>query len=269
MAVGTKWIGKGVGALLGWLAAGPIGAALGALLGHQFDAQQFAAADGAGAAALGQRLFRASFSVMGCLAKADGRVSEAEIAAARAVMAELQLTEAQVQQAIACFGEGKQPQFDLDAELDALARACRGRPDLTRIFLEMQMRAAIAGNDLDGPVRALLQRAAQALAIAPYELAHIEAVLRIPRGGFGARGARAAHGARRGADLSAAYRVLDLAPEASDGEIVKAYRRQLNRHHPDKLKARGLPESMMAHAKQRTQQIIEAYELIRERRGMT
>jgi len=26
---------------------------------------------------------------------------------------------------------------------------------------------------------------------------------------------------------------------------------------------------MMAHAKQRTQQIIEAYELIRERRGMT
>jgi len=30
-----------------------------------------------------------------------------------------------------------------------------------------------------------------------------------------------------------------------------------------------LPESMMAHAKQRTQQIIEAYELIRERRGMS
>jgi len=30
-----------------------------------------------------------------------------------------------------------------------------------------------------------------------------------------------------------------------------------------------LPESMMVHAKQRTQQIIEAYELIRERRGMT
>jgi DnaJ like chaperone protein len=43
----------------------------------------------------------------------------------------------------------------------------------------------------------------------------------------------------------------------------------LSRHHPDKLKANGLPESMLGHAKQRTQQIIEAYELIRARRGMS
>jgi DnaJ like chaperone protein len=58
-------------------------------------------------------------------------------------------------------------------------------------------------------------------------------------------------------------------PGASDEEIVKSYRRQLSRHHPDKLKANGLPESMLSHAKQRTQQIIEAYELIRVRRGMS
>ena len=62
--------------------------------------------------------------------------------------------------------------------------------------------------------------------------------------------------------------MLESSPGASDDEIVKAYRRQLQRHHPDKLKANGLPESMMAHAKQRTQQIIEAWELIRERRGI-
>ena len=49
---------------------------------------------------------------------------------------------------------------------------------------------------------------------------------------------------------------------------MKAYRRQLSRHHPDKLKANGLPESMIEHAKQRTQLIIEAYELICERRGL-
>ena len=49
---------------------------------------------------------------------------------------------------------------------------------------------------------------------------------------------------------------------------MKAYRRQLSRHHPDKLKANGLPDSMIEHAKQRTQLIIEAYELISERRGI-
>jgi DnaJ like chaperone protein len=62
--------------------------------------------------------------------------------------------------------------------------------------------------------------------------------------------------------------VLETAPSASDEAVVKAYRRQLSRHHPDKLKANGLPDSMIEHAKERTQQIIEAYELIRVRRGL-
>ena len=56
--------------------------------------------------------------------------------------------------------------------------------------------------------------------------------------------------------------------QASDADVAKAYRRALNRHHPDKLKANGLPDSMVEHAKQRTQQIIEAWELIRARRGI-
>ena len=129
------------------------------------------------------------------------------------------------------------------------------------------MRAALAGNNLEGPVRLLLARVAAALGISAFELgAH--------RGG-------AAHPARHlprrrlpaphptgTAQLEGAYRVLESTPAASDEEVVKAYRRQLQRHHPDKLKANGLPESMIEHAKQRTQQIIEAYELIRARRGL-
>jgi DnaJ like chaperone protein len=42
----------------------------------------------------------------------------------------------------------------------------------------------------------------------------------------------------------------------------------LSRHHPDKLKSNGLPESMLEHAQQRTQQIIEAWNIIREARGI-
>jgi DnaJ like chaperone protein len=42
----------------------------------------------------------------------------------------------------------------------------------------------------------------------------------------------------------------------------------LSRNHPDKLKANGLPDSMIEHAKQRTQQIIEAYEVIKVKRGL-
>ena len=266
-----KWIGKVAGALLGALTLGPIGAALGVLLGHQFDEDGPAAFSGTAEelSAIGDRFFRATFRVMGYLAKADGRVSEQEIAAARAVMNELRLNATQVQEAIACFTAGKSPGFDFAQEIAALRRACQGRRDLVRVFLELQLRAALAGNNLEGPARPLVGWMANALGISGLEYAHIEAVARIQRGGFRAAGG-AAPGAGRAArgSLDEAYRVLETSAAASDAEIVKAYRRQLHRHHPDKLKANGLPESMLAHAKQRTQQIIEAYELIRERRGM-
>jgi DnaJ like chaperone protein len=266
-----KWIGKLAGGLLGALTLGPIGAALGVLLGHQFDEnsaepEPLAAED---LAAIGERFFRATFRVMGYLAKADGRVSESEISAARAVMAELRLDEPKVREAIACFTAGKQPGFDVGAELTALRSACRGRPDLLRVFLEIQIRAALAGNNLEGPVRPLLARVGAALGISGLEMAHVEAVLRIQRGAFHAASGGASAPAASARALEEAYRVLETTASATDEQVVKAYRRQLSRHHPDKLKAHGLPETMMAHAKQRTQQIIEAYELIRTRRGMS
>jgi DnaJ like chaperone protein len=41
----------------------------------------------------------------------------------------------------------------------------------------------------------------------------------------------------------------------------------MNEHHPDKLASRGLPENMMKLAKEKTQQIRAAYDMIREARG--
>ena len=163
-----KWIGKVTGGLLGGLALGPIGAALGVLLGHQFDEMNTEEEEPPASeqlAAIGARFFRASFEVMGYLAKADGRVSEREITAARAVMDELRLTAAQVREAIACFTAGKQPDYDYAAELAQLGHICRGRPELARVFLEIQVRAALAGNDLEGPVRPLIGRLAAALGV--------------------------------------------------------------------------------------------------------
>ena len=262
-----RYTGKIAGGLLGFvLGFGPVGAVLGALIGHQFDAhaeQRGAGARTAHAAAVGERFFRATFRVMGFLAKADGRVSEQEIAAARAVMMQLRLTPAQVHSAIEHFTAGKRPGFDLDGELAELNRVCLGRAHLKRVFIELEIRAALAGNNLDGPVRPLLGRIAERLGVSSFEFAQIEAALRIHARGFGPQTAGDAAG-----DLERAYRVLGVNAADGDREITKAYRRQLSRHHPDKLKANGLPDSMIEHAKQRTQQIIEAYELIRERRGM-
>ena len=154
--------------------------------------------------------------------------------------------------------------FDPGAELAALAAACRGRPALLRTFLEIQVRAALGGNNLEGPARQLLGHMASRLGVSMVELAQIEAVLRIRTGTF-----RQQTTYNTGSEqLQQAYSVLECSPATNDRDLVKAYRRQLSRNHPDKLKANGLPESMIEHAKQRTQQIIEAYELIKERRGI-
>jgi DnaJ like chaperone protein len=257
-----RWTGKVVGGILGMVALGPFGALLGVLLGHQLDDAAEAPAP-TSPTAIGEQFFRITFRVMGYLAKSDGRVSEREIAAAREVMRELHLDPAQERIAIECFTAGKHPGFDLDQDLALLRQACAGRPDLMHFFLEIEVRAAIAGNDLEGPVSALLVRVASQLGISRFELAHIEAALRIRRDRVARAPVR-----DRAQQLAEAYRVLESQAGAADEDVVKAYRRQLSRHHPDKLKANGLPDSMIEHAKERTQQIIEAYELIRAQRGL-
>ena len=281
-----KWTGKVVGGILGAMTLGPIGVAVGVVLGHQFDEYSGATPgpdprlnSSENLTEIGERFFRATFRIMGYLAKADGRVSEREIAAARGVMSDLRLNSQQVQSAIDYFTVGKQGNFDPATELGGLRHACQGRPELLRVFLEIQVRAALAGNNMEGPVRDLLTRVAGRLGVAPLELAQIETVLRIRTGSFHqSRGPGMGNGAGNGAtgprsfggaeQLDQAYKVLETTPGASKAEIVKAYRRQLSRHHPDKLKANGLPDSMIEHAKQRTQLIIEAYEIICERRGL-
>src|SRR5215472_9305565 len=96
--MGINWNGKVAGRLLGRLAVVSMGAALAALRkprAHEPAAHVEPAPDPQAPDVIGKRFFRASFQVMGHLAKADGRVSEAEIAAASAFMDELGLDEEQ------------------------------------------------------------------------------------------------------------------------------------------------------------------------------
>jgi DnaJ like chaperone protein len=269
--------GKLVGVMIGLLVfRSPWGALIGLILGHFYDQSVVTvrrSGGGAGVLEIGERFFTATFEVMGHVAKADGRVSEAEIAAARKVMAELRLNGIQIHAAIAHFTRGKSPDFDLQTTMQEFAEACVNRPDLVRVFLEVQVRACLEGVDMQGPGGLVIQKVADLLDVSRIELAHIVQVLRFRRDQFSAGGRNGNGGSagqpppRSGVQISAAYQILEVDLKATDEEVAKAYRRQLSKHHPDKLKANGLPDSMLEHAKQRTQQIIEAYELIKSTRG--
>lgn len=256
-----NWTGKLVGVIVGSL-AGPVGAAVGLFLGHQFDR-------GIGGGAqlsfdgVGQVFFETTFGAMGHIAKADGRVSEAEIEAARAIMSRMRLDGAQVQEAIRLFTAGKAAGWPLHAELERLSNALGPRRTLRRAFVEIQMEAALANGRLSPATRDALWRIASALDVGRVELAQIEALLRFGRDAHGARAA----GAPQSSAVDA-YRVLGLEPAASNAEIKLAYRRLMNQHHPDKLRARGMPESMIPVAEAKTREIRAAWDTLRAARGL-
>jgi DnaJ like chaperone protein len=267
--------GKLVGAIIGYLIGRFPGLIVGLILGHLYDSSLSArrSAPRGSALEISERFFTTTFEVMGHVAKADGRVSEAEIAAARKLMTELRFDGPQIHIAIGHYTRGKSPEFDLEDAIGKLMETCGNQPHLLRAFLELQVRAALEGVDMQGAAREVVFKVAELLSVSRLELAHIEAVLRLRREQFRqyqGQGQRA--GAqpppRPGMKLEAAYQILEVDAKAADAEVQKAYRRQLSKHHPDKLKANGLPDSMLEHAKQRTQQIIEAFELIKSARGM-
>jgi DnaJ like chaperone protein len=260
------WYGKLIGAVLGAIIGrGLFGAIVGFLIGHQFDRKAHGARRNGTIPTRDLQVvfFRATFQVMGHVAKADGRVTEQEIDAARTTMRRFSLSAADVRRAIGLFTEGKSPDFPLEDVLGEFRSASAGRDDLRRMFVQIQLEAALQGGGLSPPARTVFARMCSALGISAMEFAALEAMLRM-RGQAGAAGA-----ARSGADqLADAYQALGVRPGTPDAEVTLAYRRLMSQNHPDKLVANGLPQSMIEAAHQRTRQILEAYEVIRKHRGM-
>lgn len=250
-----QWMGKLFGAALGFVALGPAGSVLGAVVGHHVEA-----GSGPWAAARTRRLFfEVTFEVMGRVAKLDGRVSEDEIRVARQIMDGMALSPEQVRNAIDRYTAGKSAEFPLMRRIGRLGRAIGGRPELARTFVQIQLQAALGGGEYTAAKRRLVARVARELGLGERDVAQLESLL---------RGQGRAYAPRTsGPTLEDAYRALAVEPSASDADVKKAYRRLMSRHHPDKLVSRGLPESMIDVAERKTHEVRAAYERIRAYRG--
>jgi DnaJ like chaperone protein len=256
-----SWWGKLIGGTFGFMLGGPLGAILGASLGHNFD-RGLNGMDGA--ESLGfidvekvqSAFFTATFSMMGHLAKSDGRITKAEIAVAESVMQQMKLSAQQKKVAISLFEKGKQPDFPVRAALQQLREECHFRRNLLQMFLEILIVTALADGDLQPAERQVLDMAATAVGFSPQEF---QAILRR------LQASRQTHGKEESASarLDKAYQTLGIPSNASDDDVKRAYRRLMSQHHPDKLVAKGLPQEMMDLANQKTLEIKAAYELIR------
>jgi DnaJ like chaperone protein len=261
-----NWWGKLLGGTFGYLLAGPLGALIGAALGHNFDKglgrtlrEQFEP----GAQERVQTAFFATlFSIMGHLAKADGRVTEHEIELARNVMQRMNLSEDMRRTAINLFNQGKHSEFSLDTVLQQFRAECHRRRNLMQMFVEILMHAAYADGNVHPAEHAVLEQVRIALGFSRQEFNHIDNAQHFGGGGFNGGAPVSPQAA-----LREAYEILGVDQGASDAEIKKAYRRLMNQHHPDKLVAKGLPEEMLKMATEKTQEIKQAYELIKSQRG--
>lgn len=269
------WWGKIIGGAFGFLLGGPLGGLLGVALGHGFDKglEQVSAGGLHGPPFTAQQqtqtaFFTATFSVMGHLAKSDGRVSRDELGVATDLMRQMHLSPEQIRVAQRLFNEGKAPDFPLDAVLEQFRRTCHGNRNLMRLFIEIQLYAALADGAMHAEERRLLVYVCRQLGVTHHQFLDLEAMIDAELRFRQHAGAREKTPGGRADDLADAYALLNVSSAVSDTELKQAYRRLISQHHPDKLVASGLPEEMMKLATQKTQEIKLAYERIKKARGL-
>lgn len=245
-------IGYAFGKFPGFL----IGAALGAFLVHRLKSRLLGKLQ-----SIQLSFVDSVFAVMGALCKADGVVSRDEIQMAESLFVRFRLSEEQKASAKAAFNRGKEPDFDLEAELSHFLRISGGQPALLQMFLQVQVSAVAADGMVHPAEHEMLVRIARGLGLPESQVDQLEAMLRGSHAGQ-AGGARPSSAQQ----LEDAYKALGVSPSASDEEIKKVYRKLMSENHPDKLAGRGLPESMREMAEERTREISHAYDVIKDAR---
>jgi DnaJ like chaperone protein len=258
------WLAKLVCAAIGyWLLRTP-GLLLGLLIGHAIDTvSRFKRTIGATLNDAKKAFFETTFTLMGCLAKSDGRISEHEIALTEQLMVRMGLGTEHRQEAIALFKRGAAPEFDVDRQVRLFLAAGGTHLAMRQTLLMFLFNTAAVDGGISPQEHDLLAQIARNLGFAA---AQFEQLLRM----FTAQDhfSQAPGAPPSKSTLADAYAALGVSESASDREVKLAYRRLMSEFHPDKLIAEGVPDDMIKLATERTQEIQNAWEQIRKSRGL-
>ena len=259
------WRSYAFATFVGLVFGGPLGALFAAVVVHQIG-RRFGAGrrEAAGRPRMSAQrrsmIFCASAAAMlAKMAKADGRVTPEEIASVETAFARLGFSSDARTYAIGVFRRAKDDGHTI-YEYAADFAAAMDSIEVRELFYELLWDLACADGCVSGNEMSILRRIPSYLRIRPewFELFRRERI---------AGAGRTAQRTRRD-ELADAYATLGVSPSANDAEVKKAYRDLAKRHHPDVLRARGLPEEMIGKASEKMGRINEAWRVVRERRSI-
>jgi DnaJ like chaperone protein len=239
-----SWLKAGVFGGLGMLIGGPIGAGIGIAVGSAMGGEK----SHVSLEAQNQLIyFTALFSMLGKIAKADGQVSQEEVAVVSRFMDEMGLREEHKQIAIKIFN---------DAKINTYS-----------IYDYASQYSEVAGHEMRVILYATLWNVALSDGVIhPKEdeiLRKIPGFLKIEASYYDEYSLRAPSDT---GDVNKSYALLGCEVGDSDSEIKRKYRYAVSEYHPDKIQSKGLPDGFMKFANEQTQKINEAYSVVMESR---
>ena len=209
------------------------------------------------------------FRCLGKLAKADGRVGEEEAAVVSELLKSLELPSEERKYLRLCFNEGRDSTESfiffvqsLNAQLDANGGGGEIKRDIMELFCSL-----ITADHVVADAELQLLRQAECI----FGVSGFSA--RFFRGSQseGKQKKSSSSSAKQTAEpsLDACYKLLDVSPSATDREVKAAWRKKAQDFHPDHVQGKGLSAEFIEFAKQRMQEINDAYEKICRARGIS
>ncbi len=250
------WFGKIALGSLGMMFGGPLGAVLGAALGHHLidkkeagQGQRFQIPGGADSVVAHQAAgFVCILSILAKIAKADGVVTQDELAVVDRFIKSLTISPDEQDFARRVFNEAKNSPYTLEDFTAQFYRMTQAQPAVLCSFLDVLFQVASA----DGVLHPEEEKAIRT----------VKDIFRLTEAQFDSIRARYFQ------DDDKFYTMLNCSSQSTDEEIKKSYKKLAKEFHPDTIISKGLPDEFIQFATRRFQEIQEAYEQIRKKRGL-